>query len=216
MTTLEITKRDTKDDLKALRANGVLPAVFYGKSEDSTPISLNKKDFKKVYEEAGESTIVVLKDGSQEHNALIHDLDYDPVTDEIRHVDFYIVEKGQKVQVNVPLEFVGESPAVKSLGGTLIKVLHELEVEADPTNLPHSIEVDISAIVDFNTNISVGDLTLPAGVVATADPTETVVSASEAKEEEEPAEGSTEIDMEAIGDAEQKGKGEEAEGEGGE
>lgn len=209
MLTLEVKKREKKQDLKEMRNSGALPAVFYGRDVESTPISVKAAEFKKVFKEAGESTIIVLKGEGADQNALVQDIDYDPVTDEVRHIDFYIVQKGQKVQVNVPLEFVGESPAVKA-GGSLIKVMHEIEVEAEPSNLPHVIEVDISKIVNLDSTISVADLPLPSGVVATADPEETVVSVSEAREVEDDEEGgSTEINMEAIGTSEKKGKVEE-------
>ena len=121
-------------------------AVFYGPKAESTPIWVNEIELLKVWKEAGESSVVVLTLDGVNHETLIHDIDREPVRGKIRHVDFYVLEKGKKVEVAVPLEFVGVSEAIKNLGGTLVKVLHEIEIEAMPKDLPHNIEVDLSLI----------------------------------------------------------------------
>jgi len=185
-----------------------IKAVFYGPKVASTSIFVNESDFIKVFREAGESTVVTLTGGTEEHDTLIHDVKRDPVSDRVIHIDFYVMEKGKKVEVSVPLDFTGEAPAVK-LGGNLIKVLHEIEIEAFPKDLPHSIEVDVSSIVDFDTQIKVGDLKLPAGVTAKTDADEVVALAAAAKEEVE--EVAAPIDMSAIEISEKKGKKEEEE-----
>ncbi|PIP55910.1 MAG: 50S ribosomal protein L25 [Candidatus Zambryskibacteria bacterium CG22_combo_CG10-13_8_21_14_all_42_17] len=208
MLSIKISKRNLKDKTEELRVSGLLPAVFYGEKTKSTPISLSIHDFKKIWKDAGESTVVSLIDGSEKHDVLINEVQIHPVTDEPIHADFYALEKGQKVEVEIELEYVGESPAVKNLGGILVKVLHEIEVEAEAANLPQSIEVDISSLVDFEARITVADLKLPAGVVALADPEEVVAIVNEAKEEEESAE---EVDISSI-EVEKKGKT-ETEGE---
>jgi len=206
---LEVKKREKKENLGKLRKNGFIPAVFYGKKTEATPIKISSRDFMKVQKEAGESTVFKVKTESGDMDVLIHDIDMNPVTDEVRHVDFYVVEKGQKVVVSVPLVFVGEAPAVKNLGGTLVKVMYEIEVEAAPKDLPHEIEVDISSITDFEKHISVKDIKLPVGVETTEDLEETVVLVSETKEETE-EEIPTKIDMDSI-EVEEKGKKETAE-----
>jgi large subunit ribosomal protein L25 len=136
--------------------------------------------------------------------ALIREVDTDPVKGELRHADFYILEKGKKVQIDIPLEFVGEAPCVK-LGGIVVKVLHEMKVEADPKNLPHVIEVDISSLTTLESHIAVKDLKLGAGVVAIEGADEVVASVTVAKEEVEAAP----VDLSAI-EVEKKGKKEEA------
>ena len=146
------------------QSDAKIPAVFYGPKAESTPIWVNEVDFLKVWKEAGESTVVTLSIDGAEHDTLIHDIDREPVKGKIRHVDFYVLEKGKKVEIAIPLEFVGVSEAVKTLGGSLVKVLHEIEIEALPQALPHSIEVDISALVDFDSQIHAKDIKLPAGV----------------------------------------------------
>jgi len=208
MLTLELKKRDIKADKEGLRDEGILPAVFYGKKTESTPVSVSMSEFRKVLREAGESTVISLKEGSDSHEALIQDVDIHPVTGDPVHADFYVLEKGQKVNVTIQLEFIGESPAVKSLNGVLVKAMQEIDVEAEASKLPNNIEVDISALVDFESRITVSDLKLPEGVVAEADGDEVVVLATEAQEEEE-----IEVeapDMDSI-EVEKKGKAEESE-----
>ncbi len=209
--TLNVEKRDIKTDVVELRKAGKIPAVFYGKKEASTPITVSAVDFIKTYKSAGESTVVILKGEGVEVESLIHDMDLHPVTGKPVHVDFYVFEKGKKIKVDVPLEFVGVAPAIKELGGSLIKVLHDIEIEALPKDLPHKIEVDISALVDFKSSIKAGDIKLPAGVALAISADDIVASAAEPKAEEE--EVTTPIDLTAI-EVAKKGK-EAKEGEAG-
>lgn len=211
MLTINATKRGAEVNNDELRANGKVPAVFYGRKEDSTPIILDEVEFLKVYEEAGESTIISLKDGETEHDALIHEIQWDAVSMKPLHVDIYVIEKGKKIEIDVPLEFVGESVAVKSMGGVLVKVMHELPIEAMPKDLPSEIEVDISSLVDFESQIKAGDLKIPEGVELKVEADEVVALVQEPKEEEEQ---STEVpDLDSI-EVEKKGK-EAEEGDGG-
>lgn len=210
MLTLQVETRNKTDKLDALREAGKVPAVFYGKKEASTPISIPKTDFLKVWKEAGESTVVTLKTPEGEKESLIHDVDIDPVTGAPRHADFYVFEKGHKVEINIPLEFVGVSSAVKNLGGILVKVLHELKVEAQPKDLPHVIEVDIAPLETFENQIHAKDIKLPSGVELKENPDEVIALVSAPREEKE--EESAPIDLSSI-EVEKKGKEETAEGE---
>ncbi len=202
MLTLNVSKRTKDNHLEELRKKGFVPAVYYGKKQSSTPISVKEVDFLKAWRQAGESTVVVLKDDEGEHESLIYDVVKDPVSGKVVHADFYILEKGKKVKVKVPIEYIGVSEAVKSLGGVLVKVLHELEIEAKPTDLPHAIEVDISSLVDFESQIHAKDVRLPTGVDLIENPDEVVVLVSMPKEEVEEV---VPIDLESI-EVEKKGK----------
>jgi large subunit ribosomal protein L25 len=184
MLTLAVEKRDVLGKKsKKIRAEGKMPAVLYGKKEQAMPIAVSHRAFEKIFKEAGYSTVVALEGLGSTKEALIHDVAIDPVKDTPRHADFYVIEKGQKVQVEVPIEFEGVAPAVKELGGFLVKVLHTVEVEAEPSNLPQEIVVDVSSLVDFTSQICIKDLRVPAGVVILGNPEEVVVLASEAVEE---------------------------------
>jgi len=179
-----------------------MPAVFYGKKEKSTPITISKAEFKKVWKEAGESSVIDLVGNNIEAEALIYDVDLDPVTDEPRHADFYVFEKGKKIEIAVPLEFIGVAPAVKDMGGTLVKVLHEIEIEALPKDLPHNISVDISSLLNFDSQILAKDIKLPQGVVLVTKLEEVVASVYETKEEVEEV---VPVDLASI-EVQKKGK----------
>lgn len=186
-----------------------MPAVVYGHKQEALSISLSLHEFERVLRKAGESTLIELTGLDKPIQVLIHDVDHDPVTTTPRHADFYAIEKGAKVQVAIQLSYVGESPAVKA-GSNLVKVMHEIEVEADPTKLPQEIEVDVSVLAQDGDQIHVKDLKLPAGVMFTAGEDE-VVALIQAVEIE-PEEPVT-VDMDAI-EVEKKGKEEEEEAEG--
>ncbi|MFA7252256.1 MAG: 50S ribosomal protein L25 [Candidatus Paceibacterota bacterium] len=183
MLKLKVEKRDLKESLDSLRSAFKLPAVYYGKKEASTPIKLNLIDFKRALKTAGESTIISLDGAGIDVDVLIHDVDLDPVTDVPIHVDFYAIEKDKKLSVGVPLEFVGVSPAVKDLGAVLVKVAHEIEIEALPKDLPGKLEADISALVNFDSVITAADIKLPSGVSLKGKPEEVIASVYEPKEE---------------------------------
>lgn len=203
MISIQAQTRDLGKNLDLLRKEGFIPAVYYGRKEASTPISIDKKEFDKVFKQAGESTVITLKTPEGEHDALIHDVAHEALTGTVSHVDFYVIEKGKKVSVHVPVEFEGVSPAVKDLGGILVKALHEIEIEAMPKDLPHSLIVDISLITDFDKHVTAGDIKLPSGVELITDAEEIVAMVAKHKEEKE--EDSAPIDLSSI-EVEKKGK----------
>src|SRR3989344_4795743 len=135
MLTLDVQVRNNETALASLRKEGKMPAVFYGKKVASTSIAISQKDFIKVWRLAGESSVVTLKDKTASVDTLIHAVDLDPVTDIPRHADFYVFEKGKKIEISVPLDFIGVAPVVKDLGGSLVKALHELKISADPQHI---------------------------------------------------------------------------------
>lgn len=210
---LTVEKRSEGTKAKALRDKGVLPAVVYGRSEESTPIAVDLKTFSKLFKEAGESTVITLKGLGGDKQALIHEVEFDAVSGAPLHADFYAIEKGQKVTVSVPLEFDGVSPAVKDLGGILTKVIHEIEITCEPADLPHAIHVDISKLATLDDQIKVSDLSIPKSAELSIDADEVVAMISVAKEEVEEV---APMDISQIGDAVERGKKEEdapAEGE---
>ena len=99
-------------------------------------------------------------------------------------MDFYVFEKGKKIEIDIPLDFIGVSPAVKDLGGNLVKVMHEIKVLASPENLPHDIKVDISSLVTFDDHISAKDLLMPVGIELAEHGDDVVISVTPSKAEE--------------------------------
>ncbi len=184
MLTIKANQRDKSLNLDNLRAEGNVPAVLYGPKQENTCIFIAENELLKVYKEAGESSVISLKEGSNDHDVLIHEIKFDAVTCRPIHVDFYAIEKGKKIEVSVPLEFVGKSDAIEILGGSLVKVMHELDIVALPKDLPQNLEVDISVLVDFDSQIKAGDIKLPAGVELDMEADEVIALVKAAREEE--------------------------------
>ncbi|MES2315448.1 MAG: 50S ribosomal protein L25 [Patescibacteria group bacterium] len=212
MFVIQAKKRDEKVGLNTLRKGGELPAVFYGAGKKSTSVTISSKEFRKIWREAGESSAVVVKTPEGDVDVLIHDVQMDPVRDEPIHVDFLAIDMKKKIKVKVALEFTGVSEAVKSGVGTLVKVLHEIEIEALPKDLPHNLEVDISKLATLQDNITVADIKLPAGVEAITAVTDIVASVVEQVEEK--VEEAAPVDLSAIEVTDKKGKKEEEGAEG--
>ena len=152
--------------VKTLRDKGLVPAVVYGGKDSGLSITVNAKEFNKIFKMAGETTLIKLFIDDKPKNVLIYDTARDPMTNEIKHVDFYEVKMDEKIIKKVPLNFVGSSPAVNELGGVLVKAMQELEVRALPADLPHEIQVDISNLKTFDDNILIQDVNLPKNIEA--------------------------------------------------
>ena len=184
-----------------LAKDGLVPAVVYGPKQTPISIAIPLLPFEAILRDGGESGIVELTGLEKPIQTLIHDLDRDPVTHVPRHVDFYAVEKGAKVTVMAPLAFVGESMAMKA-GANLVKVLHEVEIECDPSKIPAEIEVDIAALGAEGDQIHVSDIVAPSGV-SILTPGEEVAAIAQAVEEE--TEETPALDMDSI-EVQKKGK----------
>jgi len=167
------------------RKAGLIPAVIYGHGIKSEPLYVLKKDFLKIYKEVGESTLITLEVGGKNRNVLIHDVAKDALDEGIIHIDFYQVRMDEKIKAEVPLNFIGESDAVKSEGGVLVKNIQEVEIEALPKDLPHHIDVDISALKTFDSRIFAKDLNIPDSVKILIQADEIVVSVIPPRSEEE-------------------------------
>ena len=178
-------RKETGRKLKTLREKGFIPAVIYGPGHKPISVSVNYNDFQKVFNEAGESTLIKLKVDEHVKNVLIHEVSLNPINDKFIHADFYQVVMDKIIKTHVPLVFEGEAPAVKNLGGVLIKNLNELEIEALPKDLPHEIRINVSILDSFDKNIRIKDLQTPQGVKSTGDPEELIVSVIPPRSEEE-------------------------------
>jgi len=183
---LNIEKRDIfGKKLAASRKEGKMPAVLYGSKQKTTPIFVNFGEFNKVWKQAGESSVVeLMEDGKKKvADVMITDNATDARKGDFIHADFYAVDMNKPIEASITLVFTGVAPAVKDLGGVLVKVMHEVEVEALPADLPHELNVDISALVTFDSQLMVKDIVLPKGVKALAKEDEIVALVSEHKEE---------------------------------
>lgn len=169
-----------------LRAAGNLPAVLYGYDTQNQPLTLNAREFDKVFREAGSNTLITLQiEGGKDVNVLVHDVARDPVMDTILHIDLYAVNMKEKVETEVPLKLVGEAPAVRELEGSLVVNRHEVEIAALPSDIPQELELDIGVLATFEDVIRAKDLKLPAGVELLEDLETVLISVAEPRSEEE-------------------------------
>ncbi len=206
MNKLTATKRSKAEKLVTVRNNGMVPAVVYGAHVENTIISVPSVDFIKVFRVAGESSPVQLAIDGINVDVLIHDVQIDPLKGFPLHIDFLAVDMNKEVTVSIPLEFTGVAPSEKAGLGSLVKVLHEVEVSALPKDLPHTIVVDISTLVTLDDQIHVSNIVLPKGVKMLTSAEEVVALVAVAKEEVEQAP----VDLSAI-EVEKKGKKESTE-----
>lgn len=193
-TKLEVKERTEAVD--AVRNAGRVPGIVYGPKQEPIKISVDGITFEKMLAEAGEATIINLEGLSEELEVLIHEVAFNAARGGAEHVDFYAIERGKELTVDVPLEFEGEAPAEKS-GAMVTKVVQSIEVTCRPSALPSHITVDVSVLVDESSQISVADLKIPADVTVNTD-SEQVVAMVSAAREEEPEEVSEGPDMDAI------------------
>lgn len=185
---LEALPRAALGKAKALRRKGRIPAVYYGRGQQNTALELDYQKFRKAYEKAGENTIIELNINGKKAPVLIHDIQFDPVADTVSHVDFMHVDMEKEVVTSVKITAVGLAPAVKNLGGILDIQKREVKVKCLPKDLIHSIEVDVTPIVDFHTSIHVKDLKIPSAIKILDNPDDTVATVVPPKiEEEKPA-----------------------------
>lgn len=182
---------------RSLRKAGFILAELYGRGLKNAHLSVNKKEFEKIFKEAGESTVINLLIGEDKRPALVHDIQKDFLTNEIIHIDFHQVRMDEKIKTHIPLEFVGEAPAVREFGGILNKTISEIEVEALPSDLPRHFEVDISSLKELNQSIYVSDLKLPSGVVILVEPKTVIVTVTPPLAEEEKVEEAP-VDLGAV------------------
>lgn len=216
MTKIKVQPRSEADKTGPIRKAGGIPAVVYGHKIKNVNLTVDGRSFASLYKTAGETTVLDLhiEGESADRSVLIHDVAVDPVLSNIIHVDFYEVKKGEKIKTHIPLVFEGESAAVKTESGVLVKNIYKLEIEALPKDLPHEITVDISKLATFSDAITIGDLDVPAGVKVFGDPKDVIakVMAPRTAEELESLEKVAEMKVDEVKvETEEKKKEREAE-----
>lgn len=169
--------------VKNIRESGFVPAVLYGKGQEPISLQVPRKDFHKTFTTAGESTLVYVSVDGKTYPTIIHDIARDPSSDDIIHADFYKVNLSEKIKTKIPIEFIGESQAIKD-GGILIRNVNEVEVEALPQDLPHEISIDISSLVAFGDQILLKDIKLGDKVEVIGNADEIIATAQEPISEE--------------------------------
>lgn len=177
-----------REDGKRDKTFKQIPGVLYGPElKESKKVWVDFQKFVKIFEEAGESTLVDLKiEGEKDsYSVLIHDAQYHPISGKYIHIDFYKVKAGKKIETSVEIEFVGESPAVKEKGGILVKNLDEVEIRCLPKDLIGEIKVDLSVLKELDDSIHVGELNIPKEVELLSEPKTVVVSVAAPRSQDE-------------------------------
>src|SRR3990167_4033151 len=184
---LNVQKRNATTKAKELRWSDIIPAQFYGEGMDNLSLQMDHQTFRKLYRQVGESTIIDLHVEGEKAplKVLVHEVQRDPVTDSIIHVDFVNVRMDREVHTMIPIHVIGESPAVKNFGGVLINSLTELEVKCLPNDLIHSVDVDVSGLEELNHSLHVKDLNIPKAIHVLTDMDRTVVTIAPPKTEQE-------------------------------
>lgn len=199
---LKVDKRDIfGKKLKKLRRDGILPGNIYGAEFKSQAVQIPYSEFDPVFKEAGETTLVDLKFDSQTIPVLIHNV-HTNFRDEVLHADFFKVNLKEKVKAMIPIEFIGTSKAEVDKTGLLEKVMHEVEVEALPTDLPEKIEVNVESLAQIDEQILVSDLKLPSTVAVLSDPGQVIVKVGELVTKEAQAEAEAEAAAQEAAKAE--------------
>jgi len=184
MIALKATARSkgTPNDIR--RANGV-PCVLYGNEVKNTSVECVSLEITKAYTKAGANTLVALDIDGKQIPVLFHNLQFDPVSGKITHVDFYAVDLKKEIEAPVPLRFTGEALAVKEFSAVIVTVQNHVTVRCLPTALPRDIEVSLAKLVQVHMVIKVSDLVVPAGVKIQDNPETVLVTAQEQRKEEE-------------------------------
>lgn len=203
---LKTQTRELSEKAADLRREDILPIECYGKDKENLHLKVNYQDFRRVYLKAGGSTILDLEvEGGEGVKAIVQDVQYDPVSGKILHVDLEALNMKEKMTTHVPLVTEGEAPAIEAYEGVLIQNKDEVMVKCLPNDLIHEIKVDISGLAELHDTITVADLKVPDNIEILDEPELNVITVSPPKEEEpEPAEGE-----ETEGE---EGEGEEGEG----
>lgn len=218
MTEFKLQCKKAIEKPRELRRQGLIPAIVYGNGYSNIKLALEKRSFMRLFKEAGTSNLIELEiEGEKTVKSLIQETQVDPLHSEIIHIDFFKVNMKEKIHAEVPLKFVGDSIAVIEMEGTLNTAKNSIEVECLPADLIPELEVDISVLDDFEKDIRISDLKVPAGVEIQDDADEIVAHVEEPRSDEEMAELETEIvaDVSAI-EVENKGEETPAEGDEGE
>ena len=164
---LSVNKREiTGKKVSGLRNDGLTPIHMYGPEIESSPLQCDSKILDRVITDAGTNIPVTVNvDGGEQDNlCFIREVQYHPVTNKVLHVDFMKVQVGKSVRAQVPISVIGTSPAVRTMGGTLLQPLLTLTVEALPLEIPKMITLQAELLVDFETNFYVSDIEVDEGV----------------------------------------------------
>ncbi|MDN6182521.1 MAG: 50S ribosomal protein L25/general stress protein Ctc [Staphylococcus equorum] len=182
--------KQTRSDLKTLRNTGKVPAIVYGYGTKNTSVKVDEVEFIKVIREVGRNGVIELGVGSKTIKVMVSDYQFDPLKNQITHIDFLAINMTEERTVEVPVHLIGEAAGAKE-GGVVEQPLFDLEVTATPDNIPEAIEVEISELAIGDT-ISVEDIKVSGDFTIENEATDSVVTVVA------PTEEPTEEEIEAM------------------
>ncbi len=214
---LSVNKREvTGKKVSDLRSNGLTPIHMYGPEIESNPLQCDSKILDRVITDAGTNIPVTVNvDGGEQDNlCFIREVQYHPVTNKVLHVDFMKVQIGKPVRAQVPISVIGTSPAVRTMGGTLLQPLLTLTVEALPLEIPEVIILQAELLVDFETNFYVNDIEVDEGVNVINEASEMVASVVAPRVDSIESEGEEgdEAETEVVGEEAEESTGDDSSG----
>lgn len=214
---IDVQSRGTEEKNNELRRGGIIPAVLYGYKVANKNLKVLRNEFEKVYAQAGESGLIELNiDSKEKKYVVVKEAQKDHVKNIFLHVDFYQVDMKKEIEVELPLNYVGESEVVKNKGGILTTNLDSIRVKCLPGDLLEMVDVDLSNLKSFSDKIKVSDLTVPASVTITSQANALIANVLEPKivneEETNVVEESKEdgVEKSAAGEEKSEEGGEEA------
>ena len=202
---IEAQVRAKDENCKHLRKARKLPAVVYGRNQEPMSLTLNSSDFLRLFRDAWESNIINLKVDGKDIEVLIHDFQKEPIAGEFTHVDFFALTRGEKLKTMIQLNFTGVSNAVKE-GAVLEELQKEIEVSTLPKNLVDHIDVDLSVLKEFDSNIKAWELNIPAEMTLLTPDEEVIVIAAKPKKVEEVATDAPDAPVTGADETEEENK----------
>lgn len=184
-TCFTVQKRDGSVKANVLRKQALIPAEFYGHGLKNESYQMNYQDFRRLFKKNGYNTVIELDvEGGTKRNVLVHQVQFDPVTDRYIHVDFINVRMDEAVTTTVPIKLEGTAPAVREMGGVLVQSLDEIEITCLPGDLIHEVVLQVDSLVDFNASLHVSDIKLSDKITILSDPEQTICAVQAPAEEE--------------------------------
>lgn len=173
--------------VRFLRRQGLTPVNLYGRNVKSTALQVDTTQLKHTLAKAGKSSLVALKVDSAKRPkmVIIRDIQREPLTGGLLHVDLYQVKMEERIKIEVSLLFVGEASAIRDRGGILVQNMNSVEVECLPANMPHNIEVDLSVLTELDQAVHVKDLSVDEGITILTDPEQSIIQIARSKVEVE-------------------------------
>ena len=189
--------------VKNLRHKGIVPVHVYGNGVEPMSLQTDAQVLRRLLPQVGTNIplSVEIEGNKGENICFVREVQRHPVTEDVLHVDFLRVDVAQTIQAEVPIVFVGEAPAARQMGGTLLQSLQNVLVEGLPMNIPPLVEIDVSGLDDFEKSIYISDLEIAADVTLITNPEELIARVSPPRVEVE----------EVVEEGEEAAEGEEAE-----